>query len=78
MPGGHYFFRKEIRLKRIANGINGSHGTNGSEGVRKMHWLIVTVLITLVAGAVQLDLTWFQTKDDLRKWMEVYRGHRNS
>lgn len=43
-----------------------------------MHWLIVTILTPLVVGAIQANLTWFQTKDDLRKWMEVYRGHRNS
>lgn len=43
-----------------------------------MHWMIVTVFTSLVAGAIQLNLTWFQTKDDLRKWEEVYRGYRNS
>lgn len=43
-----------------------------------MHWMIVTVLVTLAVSAVQVKLSWFQTKDDLRKWMEVYRGHRNS
>ena len=43
-----------------------------------MHWLIVTILTPLVVGAIQANLTWFQTKDDLKKWMEVYRGYRNS
>ena len=43
-----------------------------------MHWLIVTILTPLFVSAIQINLTWFQTKDDLRKWMEVYRDHRNS
>lgn len=43
-----------------------------------MHWLIVTILTPLFVGAIQANLAWFQTKDDLRKWEEVYRGHRNS
>ena len=45
---------------------------------KRVHWLIVTILTPLFVSAIQINLTWFQTKDDLRKWMEVYRGHRNS
>lgn len=47
-------------------------------GEEMVHWLIVTVFVALAAGSVQVNLTWFQTKDDLRKLREIYHGHVDS